>query len=242
MNAAPVDRAAEVTFGTFVVGQSNRAAHGAARAVAEAPGQVHNPLVLLGQTGLGKTHLMRAIAAHFERTQPPGRQVIRHTSETFASELAAHIWRQEQDQLLARYRSAGLVTIDDVHVFAQKDRTQEELVRLVGCCLEAGGQVVLSTAVSVIRLSTLAHHLASIAPCLLEVEIEDLTFDDRLALLRRKADAGGRHLPPEVEVYLSRFLTGDVREIEGALTHMRFTSLSGAAASMRSPHGALSAP
>ena len=236
MNAAPVDRAAEVTFETFVVGQSNRMAHDAARAVAEAPGRVHNPLVLQGPTGLGKTHLMRAIAAHFERTQPPPRRAIRHTSESFANELVAHIRGEKMYRLVARYRSAGLVMIDDIHLFAGKDRTQEEIGHVVGSCLETGGQVVLSSAVSVIRLPMLAHHLASVAPCLLEVEIEDLTCDDRLALLRRKADAGGRPLPPEVEVYLSRFLTGGVREIEGALNHMRFASLSGAAASMRSPH------
>ncbi|HET9052305.1 MAG TPA: DnaA/Hda family protein, partial [Candidatus Dormibacteraeota bacterium] len=221
-------RAAEATFATFLVGDSNRAAFDAAHAVAEAPGRVHNPLVLLGRTGLGKTHLLHAIAAHVEQTQPPATRVVRHTSESFVNELVVHMQGQTQLELMARYRSAGLVTIDDVHLLAGKDRTQGELAAMVGPCVEAGGQLVLSSTVSLIRLPTLGRQLAAVAPHLLEVEIEDLTVDDRLALVRRKADDGGRPLPPEVEVFLSRFLTGGVREIEGALNHMRFTSVSGA--------------
>ena len=146
------------TFDTFVIGNSNRFAHAAALAVAEAPAQAYNPLFIYGGAGLGKTHLIQAIG-HFIREQNPGMKIVYVTSEMFTNELVNAIKSGNNIDFRTRYRNADVLIIDDIQFIAGKDATEEEMFHTFNTLREAQKQIVLTSDKPPKEMKQLADHV-----------------------------------------------------------------------------------
>ena len=216
------------TFDLFVIGSSNRFAHAAALAVAEAPAQAYNPLFIYGGTGLGKTHLMQAIAQYVIEHQSNMR--VRYvTSETFMNDFINSLRDKRIEGFKQRYRNYDLLLIDDVQFFEHKERIQEEFFHTFNSLYEAGAQIVLSSDRKPREIATLEERLRSRFEWGLITDIQPPDLETRIAILRKKAITDGIHIgDPEVMTFIAGRVSTNIRELEGALTRVvAFSSLTG---------------
>jgi chromosomal replication initiator protein len=202
------------TFDQFIVGASNRLAHAASLAVAEKPGEAYNPLFLYGGVGLGKTHLLQAIA-HFALTQ--GRYVIYATSESFTNDLINAIRTQSTDSFREKYRTTDFLLIDDIQFIAGKESTQEEFFHTFNTLHSTGGQLVLSSDRPPKAITTLEERLRSRFEWGLLADVQPPDLETRIAILRFKADSQGAAVPDDVMDFIARRAQNNIRELEGAL-------------------------
>ena len=216
------------TFDLFVIGSSNRFAHAAALAVAEAPAQAYNPLFIYGSTGLGKTHLMQAIAQYVIKHQSSLR--VRYvTSETFMNDFINSLRDKRIEGFKQRYRNYDLLLIDDVQFFEHKERIQEEFFHTFNSLYEAGAQIVLSSDRKPREIATLEERLRSRFEWGLITDIQPPDLETRIAILRKKAQNDSIHVgDPEVMTFIAGRVSTNIRELEGALTRVvAFSSLTG---------------
>ena len=221
------------TFGSFVIGSSNRFAHAAALAVAEAPGQAYNPLVIYGDTGLGKTHLLQAIA-HYVLMHAPGMRARYVTCEAFTNEFIAAIKDKRVDAFKRRYREEfDVLLIDDIHFLAGKDGIQEEFFHTFNTLHASGRQLVLSSDRAPREISDLADRLRSRFEWGLLVDVQPPDIETRIAILRKRVAADRVRIDdPELLPAIARRVPTNIRELEGALTRvLAYASLTGRPAS-----------
>jgi chromosomal replication initiator protein len=216
------------TFDSFVIGSSNRFAHAAALAVAEAPAQAYNPLFIYGGTGLGKTHLLQAIA-NYVATHTGGISVRYVTSETFMNDFINSLRDKRIEGFKQRYRTYDVLMIDDVQFFEHKERIQEEFFHTFNSLYEAGRQIVMSSDRPPREISTLEERLRSRFEWGLITDIQPPDLETRIAILRKKVKTDGIHIPDnEVLTFVAGRVSTNIRELEGALTRVvAFSSLTG---------------
>jgi chromosomal replication initiator protein len=216
------------TFDSFVIGSSNRFAHAAALAIAEAPAQAYNPLFIYGHTGLGKTHLLHAIANYIGlHSSSLGVRYV--TSETFMNDFINSLRDKRIEGFKQRYRAYDVLLIDDVQFFEHKERIQEEFFHTFNSLHEAGRQIVMSSDRPPRDIQTLEDRLRSRFEWGLITDIQPPDLETRIAILRRKVKYDGIDVSdPEVLTHIAGRVTTNIRELEGALTRVvAFASLTG---------------
>jgi chromosomal replication initiator protein len=221
------------TFDLFVIGSSNRFAHAAALAVAEAPAQAYNPLFIYGGTGLGKTHLMQAIAQYVaEHSSDLSVRYV--TSETFMNDFINSLRDKRIEGFKQRYRTYDLLLVDDVQFFEHKERIQEEFFHTFNSLYEAGSQIVMSSDRPPREIATLEERLRSRFEWGLITDVQPPDLETRIAILRKKVKTDGIHVPdPQVLSFIASRISTNIRELEGALTRVvAFSSLTGRALSV----------
>jgi chromosomal replication initiator protein len=213
------------TFETFVIGSSNRFAHAAAVAVAEAPAKAYNPLFIYGDSGLGKTHLLHAIG-HYAQTLYSGLKVRYVSSEEFTNDFINMIRDGKQDGFRRRYRDVDVLLVDDIQFLENKEGTQEEFFHTFNTLHNASKQIVISSDRAPKRLVTLEDRLRSRFEWGLLTDVQPPELETRIAILRRKAIQDTLNVPPEVLEYIASRISTNIRELEGALIRVTaFASL-----------------
>ena len=213
------------TFETFVIGSSNRFAHAASVAVAEAPAKAYNPLFVYGDSGLGKTHLLHAIG-HYAQTLYTGLKVRYVSSEEFTNDFINMIRDGKQDGFRRRYRDVDVLLVDDIQFLENKEGTQEEFFHTFNTLHNASKQIVISSDRAPKRLVTLEDRLRSRFEWGLLTDVQPPELETRIAILRRKAIQDALNAPPEVLEYIASRISTNIRELEGALIRVTaFASL-----------------
>ncbi|CAA7612439.1 chromosomal replication initiator protein DnaA, DNA-binding transcriptional dual regulator [Candidatus Terasakiella magnetica] len=207
------------TFKNFVVGKPNEFAWAAARRVAEADQVSFNPLFLYGGVGLGKTHLMHAIAHHI-RERNPERTVLYLSAEKFMYRFIRALRHQDTMSFKEQFRSVDVLMIDDVQFIAGKDATQEEFFHTFNALVDQGRQIVISADKSPSDLEGIEERLRSRMACGLVADIHATTYELRLGILQSKAEQMGVIIPQKVMEFLAHKITSNVRELEGALNRV----------------------
>ncbi|MFE2548712.1 chromosomal replication initiator protein DnaA [Streptomyces sp. NPDC059355] len=212
-------------FDTFVIGASNRFAHAAAVAVAEAPAKAYNPLFIYGESGLGKTHLLHAIG-HYARSLYPGTRVRYVSSEEFTNEFINSIRDGKGDAFRKRYREMDILLVDDIQFLASKESTQEEFFHTFNTLHNANKQIVLSSDRPPKQLVTLEDRLRNRFEWGLITDVQPPELETRIAILRKKAVQEQLNAPPEVLEFIASRISRNIRELEGALIRVTaFASL-----------------
>ncbi|HSR85068.1 MAG TPA: chromosomal replication initiator protein DnaA [Streptosporangiaceae bacterium] len=213
------------TFETFVIGSSNRFAHAAAVAVAEAPAKAYNPLFVYGDSGLGKTHLLHAIG-HYAQSLYQGLKVRYVSSEEFTNDFINMIRDGKQDGFRRRYRDVDVLLVDDIQFLENKEGTQEEFFHTFNTLHNAEKQIVISSDRAPKRLVTLEDRLRSRFEWGLQTDVQPPELETRIAILRKKAVQDRLNAPPEALEYIASRISTNIRELEGALIRVTaFASL-----------------
>jgi chromosomal replication initiator protein len=213
------------TFETFVIGSSNRFAHAAAVAVAEAPGKAYNPQLIYGDSGLGKTHLLHAIG-HYVRSLYTGARVRYVSSEEFTNDFINAIRDDKASQFQRRYRDVDVLLIDDIQFLEGKIQTQEEFFHTFNTLHNANKQIVISSDRAPKRLEALEDRLRNRFEWGLITDIQPPDLETRIAILRKKAATERLTAPPEVLEFIASKVQTNIRELEGALIRVTaFASL-----------------
>jgi chromosomal replication initiator protein len=220
------------TFDTFVVGNSNQFAYAAAKAVAESPGSTaFNPLVIYGGVGLGKTHLLQAIALHCMKTErffKDTSKIIYVSSEKFTMDFIMSIQNNLINEYSKYYRSADILLVDDIQFFNNKERTQEEFFHIFNTLHQQGKQIVLSMDNPPNQIKGLADRLINRFQWGLVTDIQPPDFETRIAILNKKASADGVYLDPAIASFIAEHITSNIRELEGSLIRLlAYSSLYG---------------
>ena len=207
-------------FDTFVVGAANEMAHAAAVAVAQKPARAFNPLFIYGGTGLGKTHLLHAVGHHL-KAEEPNLRVVCVSAEEFTNQVIRSIQQRGMDTFRARYRTqCDVLLVDDVHVLAGKERTQEEFFHTFNALHHAQKQIILTSDRTPQEIPQLEDRLRSRFQWGLITDIKAPQFETRVAILQSKAEREGIVLPDPVAFYLAKLVRANVRELEGALIRL----------------------
>jgi chromosomal replication initiator protein len=207
------------TFEKFVVGACNQFAHAAAKGAAESPGKTYNPLFLYGGVGLGKTHLMHAIG-HSIKQHSRHLRVAYITSEKFMNELINAIRYDKTQAFRDKYRSIDVLLMDDVQFMAGKERTQEEFFHTFNTLHNDQKQIVISSDSPPKEIPTLEERLHSRFEWGLIADLEPPDLETKVAILKRKADLDGIHLPDDIAIFIASKVKSNVRELEGSLVRL----------------------
>lgn len=213
-------------FETFVIGSSNRFAHAAAVAVAEAPAKAYNPLFIYGESGLGKTHLLHAIGAYAKELY--GNVRVRYvSSEEFTNDFINSIRDDKASAFQRRYRDLDILLVDDIQFLENKERTQEEFFHTFNTLYNANKQIVISSDRPPKQLTTLEDRLRSRFEWGLITDIQPPEIETRIAILRKKAAQDKLNAPDDVLEFIASKISTNIRELEGALIRVTaFASLS----------------
>lgn len=205
------------TFDRFIVGKSNELAHAAARAVAENPGNVYNPLVLYSEVGLGKTHLLHAIG---QQALAKGVSLIYATTEEFTNEYVRAIRKGKTEKFRQRYRNAGMLLLDDIQFLIGKEQTQEGFFHTFNALHMSNRQIVITSDRPVSSLKILEERISSRLSGGLVVDIQPPDLETRLAILRAKAEQMGLNADPALLDVLAGRIYRNIRELEGSLNRV----------------------
>ncbi len=229
MWASDVPLNPQYRFDSFVVGPCNRFAHAASLGVSENPGKNYNPYFLHGSNGLGKTHLLQSLCYSLLERAPHTR-ILYLSCETFVNHFISALTDGNLDTFRNKYRNVDVLVVDDIHVLANKERTQEEFFHTFNTLYNAGKQIVLSSDTSPKEIPTLQERLVSRFKWGLVTEIERPCYETRMAILKRKSRERGRELPDDVARLLAEHIDTNIRELEGAVTRLQgYAALSGQA-------------
>jgi len=213
---------AKYTFDTFVVGSNNKFAHAASLAVAETPGRIYNPLFLHGGVGLGKTHLMHAIANYILRENSDTR-VLYVTSEYFTNELIETLRAGDPTGMTKfrdKYRNIDVLLIDDVQFLIGKESTQEEFFHTFNHLFNANKQIIISSDRPPKDIETLEERMRTRFECGLIADVSSPDFETRMAILRKKEEVEGRHIDDAIITYIATNIKSNIRELEGAFNRL----------------------
>jgi chromosomal replication initiator protein len=208
-----------LTFDAYVVGTSNQLAHAAARAVASMPSRSYNPLFIYGAVGIGKTHLMHAIGRSL-LDNFGGLNVVYTSSERFMNEMINSIKLDRMPLFHRHYRTADVLLIDDIHIIAGKERTQEEFFHTFNALYDHQKQIVISSDSAPNQLPGLVERLRSRFEWGLMVDVQPPDLETKMAILDKKAESEGVALPQDVRIFIATKTKSNVRELEGALTRL----------------------
>jgi chromosomal replication initiator protein len=215
------------TFETFVVGNNNNFAHGAAHAVAQSPGKAYNPLFLYGGVGLGKTHLLHAIGHHVVAHRK-GARVVYLSSEKFTNEFILAIQNNQLVKFRKKYRQTDVLLIDDIQFLAGKERIQEEFFHTFNALHEAHKQIVLTCDRPASEIQNLEQRLVSRFEWGLVTDLQPPDIEMRLAILSKKAKLMGAEVPEDILNFLAHRIRTNIRRLEGALIRVvSYASLTG---------------
>ncbi|NCG09421.1 MAG: chromosomal replication initiator protein DnaA [Verrucomicrobia bacterium] len=207
------------TFDNFVVGSGNQLAHAASIAVANAPGRAYNPLFVYGETGLGKTHLMHAVA-HQMLSNNPKAHIAYVSTEKFTNEFIHAIREKKLSKFRKYYRNVDALLVDDIHFLSGKEGTQEEFFHTFNDLFESGRQIFLASDRPANEIERLENRLVSRFQWGLVTDIQAPDFETRVAILRKKAASMRLELDDEVMEFLAERVSRNVRRMEGALTRI----------------------
>ena len=206
----------EYTFSTFIVGSSNKFAQAACRAVAQNPANAYNPLFIYGGSGLGKTHLLYAIAAEIKENRP-NTNVIYVKGEEFTNELIAAIGAESTKEFHDKYRQADVLLVDDIQFIGGKESTQEEFFHTFNSLYQAGKQIVLTSDRPPKEIKTLEERLRTRFEWGLIADIQPPDFETRIAIIKRKAELLDLDIPNVVEEYIANHVKNNIRQLEGVV-------------------------
>ena len=228
------------TFDTFVMGASNRFAHAAALAVAEAPGTAYNPLFIYGGSGLGKTHLLQAVG-HYVRAHYPHLRVKYVSTEQLVNDFIESVRQQgRMEGFRHRYRTNDILLVDDIQFLINKKESQDEFFHMFNTLHEAGKQIVLSSDRPPKDLRPLEDRLVTRFEMGLITDIQPPELETRIAILRKKVEAGGVPVPDEVLSFIADRISSNIRELEGALIRViAYSSLTRHATDLELAQGVL---
>lgn len=208
------------TFDQYVTGPSNTVAYASARAVAQKPGRAYNPLFIHGSVGLGKTHLLQAICRTFMDTYPQDR-ICYLSCEEFTNEFIQALKRKDVQRFRDRFRNVHLLVIDDIHFLKGKEQTQEEFFHTFNNLYQSNRQIVISSDAPPSQIPSLEDRLISRFQWGLVTKLEQPDMETRMAILQRKAEGMGIHVPMEVVEYIATHFRNNIRELEGALLSLQ---------------------
>ena len=210
----------DFTFDTFVVGESNKLAHAAARAVADGASAHYNPLFIYGDSGLGKTHLIYAIAHQFRRRLPDSK-IVYIKGDDFLNEFINLVRSNRGNEFRAKYRDADLLLVDDVQFVAGKEQSQNEFFHTFNTLYESGRQIVLTSDRQPSEMTLLDNRLRTRFEQGLRVDVQAPDYETRVAIVKNKAVQRGFVIDDKSADYIARNVTSNVRQIEGVINMIK---------------------
>ena len=219
-NVMEIDpRELEPTFSNFIVGSTNQFAYVAAVAVTNNPGSVHNPLFIYGESGLGKTHLLKAIRAELKRSRPT-MNILFTSGENFLNEMINHMGEKNMAEFHNKYRNADILLMDDIQFIGKTSVAQEEFFYTFEALINQGKQIVLTSDRPPKDIPTLEERLRSRFVQGLLADIQPPMLETRIAIIRRKAQAFEMNIPDDVIEFIAERLKNNVRQIEGVVNKL----------------------